>query len=441
MLNKSRIDCCRVVLVIACWSCRTSLLTAAVASAAHVLPASVVTMIDRYDKQGTHHLSAAHHVVTSFHHVSSGENPSDNNNNNKVPQAHQQARQRHATSSSSSCSHEADACGDSNDCCDDLTCIKFHDQDEDHPRHAMCTRYEVTGRTLNGPRPTGSNTDMKFLAFGDSPYDGSADYPYEGAEYECLKDVILPGVQRLSKDKHEVDWIVHVGDIKTGGDGYDSDCDDTVFESRKKLFASVEPDLDFLLLPGDNEFSAECEGGTSAASDSDPVQRRWRRFFTKDEFRGLDKEDPQWGRPEFRRQEDYPENFFMYYDELDLVFFGITEPENEHNYNALNANFIQARLGSLSSKPNAIVLFGHSRLETSDSHDQVLDVLDEYSDVPMLYVMGNDHNYDMDFMSPSRLPKLMQLTVKAFSGAPLLVSIVDYDGDRYFHVEMTDYSC
>ena len=330
------------------------------------------------------------------------------------------------------CSNEAESCRDSDECCNDLTCFKFDEDDR------FCTRYKVSSDTLNGPRPTESNTDMKFLAFGDTPYDNSANYPYEGKEFDCLKEVILPGVKRLS-EKNEVDWIVHVGDIKPG-DG-SSDCDDTVFKSRERLFESVEPELDFLLLPGDNEFSNECEDWTSDESDSDPVQRRWRDHFTEGDFRALDKEDPQWGEPRFRRQEDYPENFRMYYKDLDLIFFGINEPEGDNGYNRRNADYIKAELRHLDSKPNAIIIFGHSKLETSGSRDHVFNVLDDYSDIPMLYVMGNDHKYDMDFMAPSRLPKLMQVTVKAYTGAPLLVSVVDYDGDKYFHVEKTDYSC
>jgi hypothetical protein len=341
-------------------------------------------------------------------------------------------RRRRRRELSHDCSNEAESCRDSDDCCDDLRCFKFDDDNR------ICTRYAVSSDTLNGPRPTESNTDMKFLAFGDTPYDDSADYPLEGEEFDCLKEVILPGVKRLS-EKNEVDWIVHVGDIMPGD--HSSDCDDTVSESRKRLFESVEPDLDFLLLPGDNEFSDECEEWTSDESDNDPVQKRWREHFTKGDFRALDKDDPEWGKPRFRRQEDYPENFCMYYEDLELIFFGITEPDGDDDYNAHNADYIKTELRRLDSEPNAIVIFGHSKLETSGSRDHILEVLEDYSDIPMLYVMGNDHKYDMDFMAPSRLPKLMQLTVKAYTGAPLLVSVVDYDGDKYFHVEKTDYSC
>ena len=203
----------------------------------------------------------------------------------------------------------------------------------------------------------------------------------------------------------------------------------------------VEPYVDFLLLPGDNEFSAECDGWTSSATDgdTDPVQSLWRSFFTVAYFEGLDKTEPVWGFPSFHRQDSYPENFFMYYSEpKNLAFFGITEPAGDSQYNKINADFIQTELSNLAALPSAIVIFGHATLETG--HD-VLDVLANYSEVPMLYVMGNDHKYNMDFMAPSTHPKLMQLTVEAFKSGPLLVSIVEEDGEKYFHVETTDYSC
>jgi len=100
-----------------------------------------------------------------------------------------------------------------------------------------------------------------------------------------------------------VDWIVHVGDIKKGSDVNSAYCDDTLFSSQYNLFTAVEPELDFLLLAGDNEFSRECNGWTPPVDDSDPVQSLWRSYFTINTFAGLDKTSPVWGTPVFRRQE------------------------------------------------------------------------------------------------------------------------------------------
>jgi len=132
----------------------------------------------------------------------------------------------------------------------------------------------------------------------------------------------------------------------------------------------------------------------------------------------------------------------MHYAQLNLVIFGITEPEGDSDYNIVNANFIQTELSSLGPNPaDAIIIFGHAALETSGNLDHVFDVLDGYSNIPMLYVMGNDHKYKMDFYAPTRLPKLTQLTVEAFKSAPLLVSVVDVEGDTYFYVEKINASC
>lgn len=338
----------------------------------------------------------------------------------------------------STCSGEGESCSDG--CCDGLSCITFG---KGRNKISFCTRYVGNSDNRNGPIPTTANTDMKFLTFGDTPYDESAGPPFVGSDYACVQDTILPEAKSLSTNG-TVDWIVHVVDIKKGSDANSAFCNDEVFTTRYSLFTAVEPELDFLLLAGDNEFSGECDGWTPDAIDGDidPVQSLWRSYFTNNEFAGLDKTTPVWGTPVFQRQEGYPENFFMYYAELNLVIFGITEPAADNAYNIINADFIQTELSHLGANPaDAIIIFGHAAVETSGNLDHVFDVLDGYSNIPMLYVMGNDHKYKMDFYAPSRLPKLMQLTVEAFKSAPLLVSVVDVEGDNYFYVEKISASC
>ena len=309
---------------------------------------------------------------------------------------------------------------------------------------SLCTRYTGSAQNRNGPAPSDANPhEFKFSVFGDTPYDPNDPYPFEGDEFACVRDTILPGVRSLAD---QIDWITHVGDIKKGGDPAAYPCDAGVFASRRDLFLAVEPDVDLLLLPGDNEYSAECAGWTPDATDSDPVQSLWRQYFTTGSFAGLDRELPVWGPPTtFFRQPNYPENWFMYYGAapLDLAIFGITEPAGDGQYNAINADFIQTELANLgASAPSAIVIFGHADLEDESNH-AVLDVLfsDSNTNIPTLYVYGNDHKYQMDFMAPERHPKLMALTVEAFKSAPLLVDLVDVEGDKYFHVQRADISC
>jgi hypothetical protein len=298
---------------------------------------------------------------------------------------------------------------------------------------------------LNGPTPTEANTIIKFLCFGDTPYDEEClpeegEQLFKGEDYQCLQNEILPGVKQLAD---VADFIVHIGDIKRGSSMFSQYCTDELFTDRANLFAMTEPEIDFLLVPGDNEFSSECDGWTGGTG-SGPVKDLWCDKFTTGEFANLDRQDPVWGTPSiFKRLAGNPENFFFYYDHLNIAFFGITEPDGDNEYNSLNANFIDAELNSLDQDPAAIVIFGHSNLETANPLDNVLDTLEaSWKLVPILYVMGNDHKYKMDYLAPSRLPKTMELTVEAFKAAPLLVSIVKEGGERYFHVEkQTQLTC
>ena len=123
-------------------------------------------------------------------------------------------------------------------CCDALECGRDH----------KC-RMPPENCSINGPAPNETNTVLKFLAFGDTPYDEEVGPPFEGPEFECLRDTMLPGI--ISDYVDVADFIVHVGDIKKGGSDYSSYCNDTVFGSRQTLFGVLETaGLDFFITPG-----------------------------------------------------------------------------------------------------------------------------------------------------------------------------------------------
>ena len=70
---------------------------------------------------------------------------------------------------------------------------------------------------------------------------------YEGEDYNCLKDIILPWMQGQT-EAGEADFSVHVGDIiKGNGDGGNRRCQDSSFTSRKNLISDVS---NFLVTPG-----------------------------------------------------------------------------------------------------------------------------------------------------------------------------------------------
>jgi hypothetical protein len=276
--------------------------------------------------------------------------------------------------------------------------------------------------------PTRNTTVLvKFLAFGDTPYDQEVGYPFIGPEYTCLEQVIMPGAKAIA---NEVNFMAHIGDIKKGSGRYAEFCDDAVFGSRRSLFSSVEPDLDFLLLVGDNKWN-ECAGYDTNPDVDDPIKTRWRQHFTTGEFAAFDRALPFGGNTNLQRQVGKPENFFVYYTNSDIAFFGITEPSNEPEYNSVNANWISTNL--VGKAPKAIVVFGHAWIGSSSP---VL-TMALPRDVPTLYIQGNDHSFSMgryfsDVTWQAEFPNLFQLIVHAFTAQPFEVSILKDGADNYF---------
>ena len=98
----------------------------------------------------------------------------------------------------------------------------------------------------------------RFALIGDTPYSDS-----ERRELPRMLDAIAAS---------DVDFVVHVGDIKNG----QSRCDDTVFKDRQQLFDSNP--APFIFVPGDNEWS-DC--GRISNGAYDPLERlaALRRLF------------------------------------------------------------------------------------------------------------------------------------------------------------------
>lgn len=133
------------------------------------------------------------------------------------------------------------------------------------------------------------------------------------------------------------------------------------------------------------------------------------------------------------RQPGYPENFFFEFKKPKIAVFGLTEPAGDTQYDSINAMWVEQMLAI--SSPDAIVIIGHA-----DMPNTVRSVLP--SDIPLLYVRGNSHptNYCMDYLgnSPSNW---LELTVEPFVASPMLVSIVEQEGNYFFHVDKTEYGC
>ncbi len=104
---------------------------------------------------------------------------------------------------------------------------------------------------------------FSFAAMGDVPYSPSDEV----------------ALQRLIQqiDQRDLAFVLHVGDIKGGGDR----CDDSVYESRLAMFNLSK--LPFILIPGDNDWS-DCHRRSSGRYDPQNRLEMFRRTFYRDDF-------------------------------------------------------------------------------------------------------------------------------------------------------------
>ena len=95
------------------------------------------------------------------------------------------------------------------------------------------------------------NNSYSFALIGDMPYG------IEGVDkFQHLVDEI--------NEQEGLEWVLHVGDIKTGG----TPCTDEFLKNRFDMFQNFE--IPFVLIPGDNEWT-DCH--RVSAGEFDPLER------------------------------------------------------------------------------------------------------------------------------------------------------------------------
>jgi len=349
---------------------------------------------------------------------------------------------------------------------------------------------------VQGPDPTPENTVFKFYAIGDTPYDpnsnncldtttgavldacpyydctSQAEEPecepsclpwpdntciYQGSDYECLKNTIIPGYL----DPSQAVFVGHIGDILKGdAQGNHRRCTESSFTSRANLFGALESPpsglnidiLDFFIIPGDNDWN-ECYG-FDPNDENGFVETLWRAKFSDaatSPFSGFDRNTVPYigAAPTVERHPTKSEIYFFLAD--NTAIFGINEPANSQPTGAgtdeANANWITDKL-TANGCVSSIVIFGHDDSITSGAQSEVRGALNAYYSgtcgaVPTLYVAGDSHpiKYRLSFQETDfPADTVLMLTVEAFQAGPLLVSIVQdpTTGRHFFHVQDTD---
>ena len=117
---------------------------------------------------------------------------------------------------------------------------------------------------LTGCLSTKTNLDrapglFSFALIGDMPYSEEATDQFDHL------------IRQVNEDEY-VRWVLHVGDIKSGG----TSCSDSYFQSRLDQFQQFQ--RSFILIPGDNEWT-DCH--REAAGSFEPLERleKFRSLF------------------------------------------------------------------------------------------------------------------------------------------------------------------
>jgi hypothetical protein len=157
-----------------------------------------------------------------------------------------------------------------------------------------------TLRDVPSSKDDTSETQFEIGLIGDIPYN---------AEQQHMTDVLFEHL-----DSEDIAFVVHVGDIKSGG----SPCTDEVFFRERKRFESSDHPL--IYVPGDNEWT-DCH--LSGFDPRERLQRLREIFFVGKESLGKQTI------PLSRQSDDYPENVRWTYG--DVLFLGLNMPGSNNN--------------------------------------------------------------------------------------------------------------
>ena len=239
-----------------------------------------------------------------------------------------------------------------------------------------------------------SPAGVAFYAMGDVPYS-----PEE--------DDVLPGqLENIPKD---AEFVVHVGDIKTGK----MPCDEAVY---RKVFAMLaQSTAPVFIIPGDNEWN-DC---------SDPAQawEYWQRYFNR--F------DRRWSHqlPVFRQLER-EENFSFVTGDvlfigLNLVGGRVHDDDEWRTRHKQNLEWTRRNLEVFGDEVTSLVLFGHAK--PNENHDDFFDGFVEDAQAfgkPILYLHGDGHRWIHD--RPFAAENILRVQVdQGGIASPLKVAVTD----------------
>lgn len=245
-----------------------------------------------------------------------------------------------------------------------------------------------------------AHVQVTFSVMGDVPYFVGED------EVLPLEIAHLPSVS---------EFVVHVGDIKTGR----TPCDEAVYRKVAGMLAKSAPRL--FIIPGDNEWN-DCQ-------DPEAAWELWTRYFMRFHDRWRDSFP-------VAHQPDREENFAflrggVLFLGINLVGGRVHDAEEWQRRHAMNVTWVEENIRQHGHEASSMVVFAHAK--PGKNHADFVDgftAAAERFGKPVLFLHGDGHRWIHD--RPFVAQNILRVQVDQGSLAPpILVTVTDDPVDPF----------
>ncbi|MCA9016565.1 MAG: metallophosphoesterase, partial [Planctomycetaceae bacterium] len=216
----------------------------------------------------------------------------------------------------------------------------------------------------------------------------------------------------------DAEFVVHLGDIKTGS----TPCDEAVY---KKVFGMLrQSKAPVFIIPGDNEWN-DC-------TDPDQAWRLWERYFMRFDRRW------QHALPVIRQWE-HEENFSfvtggVLFVGLNIVGGRVHDAAEWKRRHAADLDWVRRNLRRFGAEVNSLVILGHAR--PVQNHSDFFDPFTQDAlkfQKPILYIHGDGHLWIYD--RPFAARNILRVQVDQGGIAPPLKVTVTGDKTTPFQFD------
>lgn len=241
------------------------------------------------------------------------------------------------------------------------------------------------------------NDNLIFSITGDGPY---AETDWD----------LIPQYIGMEKTDGKSEFIIHVGDLNSGG----MDPDEEYYVRVADLYKTSPIPMIFIL--GDNEWN----------DHADPVMawEIWKRYFKyfPDHFNNS---------PKLERQPEREENLawiskHVLFVGLNMVGGKVVDPEEWKQRHQHNADWVKSNFNRYQSQVHCAIVFAHANpnAKHEDFFSQFIPEVEKFKK-PVMYIHGDGHNWQHE--PEWKTKNLLRVQVDQISKASFLQVTVTHD--------------